>query len=103
LRRVETMYLAMRIYRDETPDVVAEAKKRQDSLRQTLSQVPGFVHYYLLDTGQGSLAAVTVCQDKAGVEESVRVAAAWVRANMAQWAPNPPTVVIGEVVVEAAK
>jgi hypothetical protein len=95
------MYLTIRIYRDEAQDAVAEIKKRQDSLLQALREVPGLVHWYGVDLGSGGLASVTVCQHQAGADESVRVAAAWVRENIARWAPNPPTVITGEVIVDA--
>lgn len=94
------MYMVVRDYRDEAADVVEQARARQASLREAMRAVPGFVAYYLIDTGSHGLATVSLFADRAGAEESVRVAAAWVRANMAQWAPNPPTVIQGEVVLD---
>ena len=97
------MYITVREYRGEAPEVVAEAKKREESLRGVIRAIRGFVDYYLIDLGKGGLATVSIFEDQAGAEESVRVAAAWVRENLAQWAPNPPTVLTGEVAIHIGK
>ena len=63
-------------------------------MKRVISGVPGFVSYVALraeaggeeDWGPGPGAArgmtVTVCQDKAGADESTRRAADWVEANV---------------------
>jgi len=48
-------------------------------------------------------AVVAGEQDRAGVEESNRQAADWVRQNMAPLLPNPPQITAGEVVAHTAK
>jgi hypothetical protein len=58
---------------------------------------PGFHAYYALDAGGGRLATVSVFEDQAGAEESIRMAADWTRQNMALLLPNPPEVLQGEV------
>jgi hypothetical protein len=95
------MYIVVRDYRGEAQDVVAQVVQRQDSVKEAMRGIKGLVAYYLIDTGNGGLASISVFEDQAGAEESVRVAANWVRENMAQWAPNPPTVIQGEVAFEA--
>ena len=42
-------------------------------------------------------------ENQARVEESIRVAAAWVRENIAQWAPNPPNIIQGEVAIDVSR
>jgi hypothetical protein len=95
------MYIVVRDYRGEAQDVVPQVVQRQDSVKEAMRGIKGLVAYYLIDTGNGGLASISVFEDQAGAEESVRVAANWVRENMAQWAPNPPTVIQGEVAFEA--
>jgi hypothetical protein len=73
-----------------------------------LEQVPGFVAYYWIDAGDGVMASLSVYEDQAGADESVRVAHDWVRDNAATLIPNPPQVTEGNVVatdtaVEMAK
>ena len=63
-----------------------------------LRSVKGFVGYTLARTGDGGFS-VTVCQDKAGVDESVRVAKDWISKNAASAGAGAPTVTEGSVMV----
>ncbi len=53
--------------------------------------------YYALNAGAGEIASVNVFEDQAGAEESIRMAAEWVRQNLAALLPNPPEITEGEV------
>ena len=97
------MYLAIRNYEDEASDVVEQVARRQDSLVAVMRGIDGFVAYYVVDPGNGGIATVSVFETQAGVEESIRAAAKWVTENVAQWAPNPPTVIQGSVAFDAAR
>ena len=51
---------------------------------------------------EGGLS-LTVCQDKAGTEESVRVAKEWLSKNAANISFDAPKVSTGTIIVHAAK
>lgn len=68
-----------------------------------ISQVPGFIAYYLVDAGGGIMITTSIFEDKAGVKESNRRAAEWVRENVAPFLPYPPRITAGEVVVHKAR
>jgi hypothetical protein len=68
----------------------------QQEIQDLLSSVPGFVTYYAINE-DGVLASVTVCEDKAGTDESTRRAAEWVRTNLAGTTIAPPEVTAGNV------
>jgi hypothetical protein len=53
-------------------------------------------------SGEGGLL-LTVCRDKAGTEESVRVAKEWLSKNAANISFDAPKVSTGIVIVHAAK
>ena len=53
-------------------------------------------------SGEGGLS-LTVCQDKAGTEESVRLAKEWLSKNAASISFDAPKVSTGTVIVHAAK
>ena len=53
---------------------------KKEDVERAIRGVPGLVSYTLLRTVDGGVS-VTVCQDKSGADESVRVAGEWVRAN----------------------
>ncbi|WP_254878663.1 hypothetical protein [Streptomyces sp. NA04227] len=63
-----------------------------------LRQVPGFVAYYWIDAGDGVMVSVSVYDNQAGADESVRRAADFVRNNLASLLPHPPQVTSGQVV-----
>ena len=50
-------------------------------VERLMRDVPGFVGYTLFRTADGGVS-VTVCEDKAGTDESSRQAAEWVRQNV---------------------
>jgi hypothetical protein len=78
---------------------VLESKK--DEVERLIRGVAGFVSYTLLRTSDGGIT-VTVCQDKAGTDESVRVAADWVKQN-ATVATVPPVISEGNTVLHFNK
>jgi len=61
-----------------------------------IRQVPGFLEYFLVETGEGVLS-ISTFTDQAGSEESTRRAADWVSKNLAGFFAGPPTVTIGSV------
>jgi hypothetical protein len=62
-----------------------------------ISAVPGFVAYYFTDAGDGTMFSTSIFQDKAGAEESNRVAAEWVKKNPGTL-PTASRVTTGEVI-----
>ena len=89
------MYVVVRRYSGASALVDAMVQGAQ-AVRDLISTVPGFQAYYAVRTGSGGVTTVTVCDDKAGTDESTRRAAAWVGANVAGGAIAPPEVSEGE-------
>lgn len=63
-----------------------------------IRKAPGFLRYYWLDTGSGEGASFGVFQDKAGADESVRLAADFARDRMSKLMSSKPEVIEGPVV-----
>ena len=74
-------------------DLIVE---RQDEVEGLLRGVKGFVGYTLIQTDDGG-ATITVCDDKAGTDESIQVARDWVAANAGDLGAAAPTVTEGSV------
>ncbi len=70
--------------------------KSSDEVEGLLRGVQGFVSYTLFRTDDGGVT-VTVCQDKAGTDESVRVARDWVAANASDTGVGAASVTEGPV------
>ena len=76
-------------------DLLEERKREVESL---IRPVKGFVSYSLLRTGDGG-ASVTVCEDKAGCDESARVAREWIQKNASNIGASPPMIAEGTLIL----
>jgi hypothetical protein len=64
---------------------------------------PGFVAYFgSSDAETGGQAYITIFDDKAGTDESTRVAGEWLKANDYTFFPGDPTLAEGEIGAAAA-
>jgi hypothetical protein len=96
------MYAAVRRYEGIKDDAEA-ARLVGESFVPLLENVRGFVAYYWIDAGEGTMASLSVFDDKAGADESVTLAHQWIEDNAPGLFPNPPVVTEGEVVSHAGK
>jgi len=72
--------------------------ERRTDVEAVIRAVPGLVSYAFIETAEGGMS-VTVCQDKAGIDESVRVAREWIGKNASDIETGAPTVTEGTAVV----
>jgi hypothetical protein len=63
-----------------------------------IRKAKGFKRYYWLDTGKGEGASFGIFEDKAGADESVRLAADFVRDHLSKLMTSKPEIVEGPVV-----
>ena len=76
------MYTVVRQYSGPGANELFNALEgKKDEVESVIRGVSGFVSYTLLRTSEGGIS-VTVCQDKAGTDESIKAAADWVRENV---------------------
>jgi hypothetical protein len=73
-------------------------EQRKAEVEATLRKVPGLLSYTMMRSGDGGVS-VTVCKDKAGVEESLKVAREWIQKNASNIQASPPAVMEGSVIV----
>ena len=73
-------------------------EKRKAEIDSLMRPIEGFVSYLLVRTAEGG-TSVTVCQDKAGTDESVRRARQWIAANASDVGANAPVVSEGPVIL----
>ena len=90
-------YLAMRQYQLTPGHTMEELSALVESgFIPILQQVPGFLEYFLVETGEGVIS-ISTFMDQAGAEESTRRAADWVQQNLTGYFTGPPTVTTGSV------
>jgi hypothetical protein len=99
------MYATIRRYESVDQNRTSElVKKADETLVPRLSKLPGFSGYHLIEAGNGVISSVGFFETSAQVDESTRVASAWVREEKLETAlPNPPKITTGEVVVHKTR
>lgn len=79
-------------------------KKVDETLLPTLSELPSFNGYSLIDTGNGVMTSVGLFDTAEQADESTRIAGSWLREHKLETAlPNPPKVTSGPVVVNKTR
>jgi hypothetical protein len=91
------MYIAVRQYKIKAGSIDEIARRAQEGFVPLMRQVPGFVAYYGVATGNDSICTVSIFQDQTGAAESTRRAADWVNQNLASFVQGPPELLAGEV------
>ena len=79
-------------------------EKNKADVEKLMRSIKGFESYTLARSSdvEGGLS-ITACQDKAGTEESVRVAKEWISKNAASISMDAPKVSAGTVIIHATK
>ncbi len=79
-------------------------EKHKTDVEKLMRSVKGFESYTLARSteGEGGLS-MTVCKDKTGTEESVRVAKEWLAKNAANIQMDAPKVSAGSIIIHATK
>ena len=58
---------------------------------------PGFLAYYALNSGSGTLTSISIFEHRTGAEKSNRMAEDWVGKNLTNTLPTSPEIIVGEV------
>jgi hypothetical protein len=95
----DAMYVVIRSYSGQgATELFDLLGQREADVRELIGGVPGFVTYAAFRTDGGG-ATVTVCEDKAGTDESSRRAAGWVQEN-ATTTVDPPSITEGSTIIQ---
>jgi hypothetical protein len=79
-------------------------KKIDDSLLPTLSELPGFNGYSVIDAGDGVMTSVSFFDTAAQADESTRIAAGWLREHKLDAVlSTQPKITSGDVVVHKTR
>ena len=66
-----------------------------------VSNVPGFMGYYVVYSGDDTLTAISIFNTVAEAEESNRLALAWIEENLGPLVVGPATATAGPVIVHS--
>ena len=93
------MYAVVRTYSGQGASEIFDAlAEREEDVNDIISGVPGFVNYMAVRSGDGGIT-MTVCEDKAGADESSRRAAQFVKDEIGITA-EPPAITEGDTILQ---
>ena len=91
------MFAVIRHYHFEKKDSAEIDRVIREGFVPIIRTAPGFIRYYWLDTGNGEGASFGVFKDKHGADESVKLAAAFVRDHLSKWLREKPEIIEGAI------
>ena len=93
------MYAVVRTYKGPGAKQFFELlEKRREDLEAAHQHVPGLMSYTLVRSEEGGVA-ITICREKAGAHESLRIAKEWQEKNAPGVCTNPPELSEGAVII----
>jgi hypothetical protein len=99
------MHVTIRRYESIDQSRKSELIKTVDeNLLPTLSELPGFNGYSVIDAGDGVMTSVSFFDTQAQADESTRVAASWLREQKLDTVlSSAPKITSGDVVVHKTR
>jgi len=91
------MFAVIRHYHFDPKNSAEIDRQVREEFVPLIKKAKGFVRYYWLDTGKGEGASLSVFEDKAGADESVRLAADYVQKHLSKLLTEKPEVIEGRV------
>ena len=93
------MYASVRHYSMGAGSIDSLMHRVDEEFAPAISQEPGFVAYFALDTGDATLETVSIFHDKAAADASNELALGYVRENLDEFELTRTEVSGGEVFV----
>ena len=97
------MYVAVRRYKVKAGSMDEIIRSVSEGFVPLISQASGFMAYYAVDAGNDIVFSVSIFQDQAGADASTKLAADWVKQNLAALVEGPPEITAGEANVSNVK
>ena len=98
------MFAVIRHYHFDPKNGAEIDRRVREEFVPLIKKAKGFVRYYWLDTGKGPArdgkgegASLSVFEDNAGADESVRLAADYVQKHLSKLLTEKPEVIEGRV------
>jgi quinol monooxygenase YgiN len=91
------MFAVIRHYHFDPKNSAEIDRQVRSEFVPLIKKAKGYVRYYWLDTGKGEGASLSVFEDKAGADESVRLAADYVQKHLSKLITERPEVIEGQV------
>ena len=93
------MYASLRHYKMGAGSIDSLMHRVDEEFAPALSREPGFVCYFALHTGDGTVQTISIFQDKNSAFRSNELSAEYVHDNLAEFELTRTDVVAGEMLV----
>lgn len=94
------MFATIRRYDVDQTRIGELVKKTDETFLPSLTELPGFSGYSLIEAGNGVLSSISYFDTPEHADESTRLASNWVREQkLEKVLPNAPKITSGEVVL----
>jgi hypothetical protein len=93
------MYASVRYYEMGAGSIDSLMHRVDEEFAPALTQEPGFVGYFVLDTGDGTLETISIFRDQETADRSNELAAEYVSENLDDFKLTRTAVTAGEVIV----
>ena len=91
------MFAVIRHYHFKPEDGKKIDQLIQEGFVPLIKKAKGFVRYYWLDTGAGEGASLCVFKDREGADESILLAADFVKTSLSELTMQKPEVIEGPI------
>jgi hypothetical protein len=93
------MYAAIRQGKAKSGMAEELARRVKEGAISIISDVPGFMAYYVVYAPDDTVVAISIFNSYAGAEESNRRALTWIEENLAPLLAGPAAALAGPVIV----
>jgi hypothetical protein len=93
------MYAAIRQAKAKSGTAEELARRIKEGAIPIISDVEGFMAYYVVYAGDDTVTAISLFNNYAGAEEANKRALAWIDQNLGPLLTGPATAVAGPVIV----
>ncbi len=98
------MFASIRRYRLESGSIDDLLRLVDTDFADSVQELEGFVEYQVLECGNGEIVTITTFADRARAEESMELAADWIRDTLArQFDLTRLEAFVGEVAISRAQ
>ncbi len=91
------MFAVIRHYHFNPKNGAEIDRRIREEFVPIVKSAKAFVRYYWLDTGDGEGASLGVFKDKAGADESVRLAVDYVKEHLSKLLTQKPEIIEGPI------
>lgn len=97
------MHASVRRYKMDPTSVEELNRRVQEGFIPIVSELAGFLAYYVVNAGDGEIISISIFEEKGGADKSTGSASDWIEENIASLLPTSPEIAAGEIIMHVHK